>query len=237
MTALNQLPLKNFYLLAKLSKLLFYINRLMVNKTLSWSEVENMARTLASAIASENLPPRSNIALISKNCAEWIIVDLAIWMSGHISVPLYPTLQSKGIKQILDHSEAKLLFVGKLEEWESQQVELTDYKKLNFPNFNNTNAISNEKFLEGETPLKDIYQASSEDVATIIYTSGTTGMPKGVVHTFGSISWPAIEALELLSLSGDDRFFSYLPLSHIAERLLVKLDLSMLEGKYFLQNH
>ena len=120
---------------------------------------------------------------------------------GHISVPLYPTLQSKGIKQILDHSEAKLLFVGKLEEWDTQQTELTEYKKINFPNFSNTNALGDKEFLEGKKPLQEIYQASSDDVATIIYTSGTTGMPKGVVHTFGSISWPAIEALEILSLN------------------------------------
>jgi long-chain acyl-CoA synthetase len=202
-------------------------------KTLTWSEVENQARIIACAITDENLPPKSNIALISKNCAEWIMVDLAIWMAGHISVPLYPTLQSKGIKQILDHSEAKLLFVGKLEEWEAQQSELTEYKKVNFPNFNNKNALSEEQFISGKDPLENVFQASCEDVATIIYTSGTTGMPKGVVHTFGSISWPAIEALEVLSLNGDDRFFSYLPLSHIAERLLIEIGSIYAGGQIF----
>ena len=123
--------------------------------------------------------------------------------------------------------------MGKLEEWNTQKAELTEYKKINFPNFNNQNALSDKEFLAGKAPLQEIYQASSEDVATIIYTSGTTGMPKGVVHTFGSISPPAIEALEILSLNGDDRFFSYLPLSHIAERLLVEIGSIYAGGQIF----
>ena len=91
--------------------------------------LKKTAKTLASAITLENLPPRSNIALISKNCAEWIIVDLAIWTAGHISVPLYPTLQSKGIKQILDHSEAKLFLWENLKNGIHRKQSLLNIKK------------------------------------------------------------------------------------------------------------
>ena len=202
-------------------------------ESLTWSQVEEQARVIAQAIQDQALPDRSNIALISKNCAEWILIDLAIWMSGHVSVPLYPTLQSKGIKQILDHCEAKLLFVGKLDDWDLQRVELGDYLSISFPSYFHEGTTSFENFVGERSPLREVFQATESDVATIIYTSGTTGMPKGVVHTFGSISWPALEARELFSLNGDDRFISYLPLSHIAERLLVEIGSIYAGGEVF----
>jgi long-chain acyl-CoA synthetase len=80
----------------------------------TWAEVGKEARRMATYLKSLNYPAGSNIALISKNCAHWIITDLAIWLAGHVSVPLYPTLNSETVKYILDHSDAKLLFIGKL---------------------------------------------------------------------------------------------------------------------------
>ena len=99
-------------------------------------------------------------------------------MAGHISVPLYPTLQSSSIKQILDHCEAKILFVGKLEEWDDQKVDLHEYKKINFPSYTNSDAQSFSTFVENKAPLEKVFQANKDDVATIIYTSGTTECQK-----------------------------------------------------------
>ena len=64
---------------------------------------------------SLNLPPHSNIALLGKNSAHWIMADLAIWMAGHVTVPLYPTLNAETAQYILEHCEARLLFIGKLD--------------------------------------------------------------------------------------------------------------------------
>ncbi|MBT6325470.1 MAG: AMP-binding protein [Bdellovibrionales bacterium] len=193
-------------------------------KDYSWKEVGQEARKLAAAIRKMDLPEKSCIGLISKNCAHWIITDLAIWMSGHISVPLYPTLTTGSIDQIVDHSEAKLLFVGKLDEWDSQLNGLkSDIKRVHFPFWENKDCESWESFVGDCAPLMDFSFPKPDDVATIIYTSGTTGMPKGVVHTFDSISFPAREALGELGFCSTDRFISYLPLSHIAERLLIEI--------------
>ncbi|WP_231871227.1 AMP-binding protein, partial [Halioglobus sp. HI00S01] len=59
--------------------------------------------------------------MISKNCAHFIIAELAIWMAGHCTVALYPTLNAETVNYILDHSEAKLIFVGKLDGWEAME--------------------------------------------------------------------------------------------------------------------
>ncbi len=84
----------------------------------TWGETMDQARRMAAYLRSLDLPPNSNIAMISKNCAHFIIAELAIWLAGHCTVALYPTLNADTVNYILDHSESKLLFVGKLDDWE-----------------------------------------------------------------------------------------------------------------------
>src|SRR3546814_4448770 len=81
----------------------------------SWGEVGDQARRMAAHLLSLNLPPKSTIAIVGKNSAHWIIADLAAWMAGFITVPLYPTIGAETALYVLEHSEAKLLFVGKLD--------------------------------------------------------------------------------------------------------------------------
>src|SRR3546814_1515950 len=75
----------------------------------SWGEVGDQARRMAAHLLSLNLPPKSTIAIVGKNSAPWIIADLAAWMAGFITVPLYPTIGAENALYVLDHSEAKLL--------------------------------------------------------------------------------------------------------------------------------
>ena len=88
----------------------------------TWSETALQVRKMAAYLKSKNLEPNSKIAILSKNCAHWIMTDLAIMMSGHVSVPLYPNLKAESIAQILDHSQAKLVFVGKLDDFDSMKA-------------------------------------------------------------------------------------------------------------------
>lgn len=190
----------------------------------SWGEVGQEARKLAAAIKKMDLPDKSCIAIISKNCAHWIITDLAIWMAGHVSVPLYPTLAADTINYVLEHAEAKLVFIGKLDDWEGQKSGVPDsIRKVQFPHWNNSSCQKYEDFIADCEALKDTAHPTKDDLCTIIYTSGTTGNPKGVVHTFNSASTHMRHAMEKLSLNNNERFFSYLPLSHVAERLLVEM--------------
>ena len=193
-------------------------------KTWTWKETATEVRKMASAIRAMNLPPNSRIALLSKNCAHWILCDLAIMMSGHTSVPLYPNFTGAGIRQILDHSEAALLFIGKVDNWQQSREGIPpNIPCISFPGTKKENCISWNDLVSKYEPLRENIARDKNEVGTIIYTSGTTGKPKGVVHLFNSYSFTSLNAIPYLCISNRSRFFSYLPLSHSAERSLVEM--------------
>jgi long-subunit acyl-CoA synthetase (AMP-forming) len=193
----------------------------------NWLEMQDEALRMAAYLRSLNLAAGSNIALMSKNCAEWIIADLAIWMAGHVSVPLYPTLISTSVRQILEHSGAAVLFVGKLDVWDEAQAGVPD--GIQCIAFSLAPEDARKRFpvwqdiIAQNEPLADPAEPKPDDRATIIYTSGTTGMPKGVMHSFANFSVVGNKLVNVYNLDPSDRMISYLPLSHIAERAAVEL--------------
>ena len=82
---------------------------------ITWGEAANQVTRVANYLKSLNLPAHSSIGLLGRNSAHWILADLAVWMAGHVTVPLYPTLNAESAEYILEHSECKLLFLGKLD--------------------------------------------------------------------------------------------------------------------------
>ncbi|HWR80689.1 MAG TPA: AMP-binding protein, partial [Pseudomonas sp.] len=86
---------------------------------LTWSEVGEQARRAANWLRGLDIEQGSRVAIISKNCAHWIIADLAIWMAGMVSVPLYPNLTAESVRQVMEHSESRVAFIGKLDDWPS----------------------------------------------------------------------------------------------------------------------
>ena len=198
---------------------------------MTWSEVGQVARRLASAIQSYNLPPKSNIGLVSKNCREWVIADLAIMMTGHVSVPFYATLTGKQINQVLELGDIRLLFVGKTEVWEDMKKGIpVSMPIIKFPHYNNSSIIDRGKawseLLEVHQPIAGNPLPNLNDLWTIVFTSGTTGTPKGVMISYQKLIDLLILTKEennlKMSQTGDNRFFSFLPLNHIAERVVVE---------------
>lgn len=191
----------------------------------SWKKADDEIRRMAAYLRSLNLPPQSKIAIISKNCAHWIMSDLAIMMAGHISVPLYPTIPADLIRYCLEHCEAKVAFIGKLDDWSKQRSGLPDnVKGISFPLWTEEGYENWDDIIAKNEPFKENFKGNLTDILTIIYTSGTTGLPKGVVHSMNAFSYAACWALsEMKELKDNERFFSYLPLSHIAERMLVEM--------------
>ena len=197
-----------------------------VVKDFTWAQVGDQVRRMATYLKSQGWEPGTRVAILSKNCAWWMMSDLAIWMAGHISVPLYPTLAPETIRQILEHSEAKALFVGKLDGWEHMKPGVpADLPCIAYP-VSPDDAIKSypawDEICKRNEPLFGEPLRGADELATLIYTSGTTGKPKGVMHTFGAFAWGLDKGLRRISITESDRMLSYLPLAHVVERVLVE---------------
>jgi long-chain acyl-CoA synthetase len=192
----------------------------------TWREVMDQSRRMAAHLQSLGLKPGDRVALLSKNTAHWLMSDFAIWLGGFVSVPLYPTLAAGTIRQILEHSESKLLFVGKLDGWEGMKPGIPSGLPCVALPLAPADAAKSyptwEDIIAKTPPLKGNPVRDAGDLSTIMYTSGTTGAPKGVMHTFGNFAMAVEQGLRRIPLREDGRMLSYLPLSHVVERALVE---------------
>ena len=197
----------------------------------TWREVGDQARRMAAHLRSLGLPPASHVATLGRNSAHWIMADLAIWMAGHVSVPIYPTASIATIRHVLDHAEVRLLFIGKLDVKAGAWDELRRALPPDLPLVALPMSPLAEPALQWQTlaaasaPLQQPHLAAAGDLATIMYTSGTTGVPKGVMHSFGTMARYAQGSGVFCGLTPADRLLSYLPLAHAAERSFVESNL------------
>ncbi|MEM7510575.1 MAG: AMP-binding protein [Bacteroidota bacterium] len=197
----------------------------------TWGEVGHMARKLATGLKSLGLPPGSHIGLVSKNCREWFVADIAMMMAGYVSVPFFPTLTGKQIAEVLEIGDVKALFVGKLEVWDDMKTGVPeDMPVIRFPHYPGNSEVKRgldwNEFIDKHEPLEETAKLNLNDTWTIIFTSGTTGTPKGVMLSYKNLMGTKIpiESSNPLKFDkgGNNRFFSYLPLNHIAERIVVE---------------
>jgi long-chain acyl-CoA synthetase len=194
-------------------------------KEWTWQQAGNEARRMAAALHALNFPKGSHIAILSKNCAHWMMADIAIMMAGCISVPLYATLSDKAIEPILVHSETKAIFVGKLDDFAAQTNGIPqNILRISFDDYGIKEQHTWNALISNHQPIAEVNNPQPDDLMTIIYTSGTTGVSKGVMHTYGNFDHTLSKALPQLQLPQRSVLFSYLPLSHIAERLAIEMN-------------
>ncbi len=201
-------------------------------QTKDWRTHGREVATAAAWLQQQGMGKGSKIAIMSANCPEWIQADLAILSIGAVSVPVYPNVTVTDLSYIVEHAGAEMLVVDKLT------------RIANLPPQPFKAIVTFEKQFDRRTvhfdgpiySLPDILETSQarltapatlqhDDLATIIYTSGTTGKPKGVMHTHGNFisSLQAITPILDRPAGSTDRYFSFLPLSHVAERLLIEV--------------
>ena len=189
----------------------------------TWAQTMSEARKMAAYLRSLDFPEQSQIALISKNCAHFVMCDLAIWMAGHVTVALYPTLNAESVEWILDHSESKLVFIGKLDGWDDMKPGIPEaLPKVALPLAPDTGFKAWKDIIAQHQPITDNPSPSGDKLCLICYTSGSTGRPKGVMHSFASASVPAQHFGDELGITEHDRALSYLPLAHVMERATVE---------------
>jgi len=198
-----------------------FLNQPILGKIHSYSfaRAGEESRKIASYLKSLNLPEKSHIALLSNNCAHWIMSDIAIMMAGYVSIPIYPSLNAEGINQVLVHSESKAIIIGKLDKFESQKPGIPDIHKISIDLYGNDEGALWEDIVLKEEKLEQVNIQKPDDLHTIIYTSGTTGSPKGVMHSVQNFTVPITTAIEMFEIPNHYKIFSYLPLAHVAERL------------------
>lgn len=185
--------------------------------TYTWAEVGELARKIAAGLQAEGLQAGDKVAILSKNTVEWVACDFAIAMAGMISVPIYATAGQDTIEYVLQHSESKLLFVGRLDNYKAYAAANHDVITVAYPYPDIKAQHQWNDWLAGHEPLAELAQPTMEDTYTIVYTSGSTGKPKGVVLDGLNMASAASDLAAFLP-PGDNRALSYLPMAHITER-------------------
>jgi len=221
----NQFPQKVGYMYKKEGKWV----------SVTFQEATDRAERIAAGLASLGVEKGDRVALISNNRMDWALTDYATLSLGAMLVPIYPSLLSDQIKYICDDSQAKVLItsddlqIEKVEEIRSQLKTVQNFFVFDEP----TGGVKDpwrtfesliadgEKFLK-EKPnyvQEQIAKVKPDDWATIIYTSGTTGEPKGAVLTHSNFLSNVEDALSVIDIYSEDVFLSFLPLSHVFERM------------------
>lgn len=188
----------------------------------SWASVLDTAARLVSALRRLGMAPGDRIAILSKNCAEWFICDFALQMGGYVSVPIYPTAGADTVRFVLEHSESRAIFTGKLDEPGVQEPGIPDgLLRLAMPYPSTISTHHHWDSLLADEPLAERPVPGREQLMSLVYTSGSTGNPKGVMIHYGAYAAACQGILHTTGLSAEDRAFSYLPLSHITERVYI----------------
>lgn len=191
----------------------------------SWAQVGNRARRVATWLRESGHPPGSRIGLWSANSADWVVADLAIMLAGHVSVPLYPGQDAAAARYILEHSDTRIVFLGAFDQAAHADLAIPDGVtrvglhgcKCRTDTDLETVIAQNAAFAESPVP-------DGEAIFTFVYTSGTTGNPKGVMHSHRTPGHVVPRLLKSFGLEqGRTAFFSFLPMAHVAERVLVEL--------------
>ena len=207
-------------------------------KNFTWAQAGQQVRKMAAALNAMGLGKDDKVAILSKNCSHWIMADLAISIAGCVSVPMYPNMTVGSIQQILEHSEAKAVFFGKLDNADQMRKGVPEHLMvIGFPFYLEKNTQNWDDLIANQQPIQGNPVKDSKALATIIYTSGTTGQPKGVMHNFHAIGFAVDRFLNHIPQIKKETFFSYLPLCHVAEKMLVKCG-AIFTGStiYFVEN-
>jgi long-subunit acyl-CoA synthetase (AMP-forming) len=194
----------------------------------TWAQVMDQSRRMATHLKAQGFAPGSRIAMLSKNCAHFVMAELAIWMAGYTTVAIFPTETAETVGFVLNHSEASLLFVGKLDTWAHQKPGIpAGLPTIAFPLAPDNHGMETWDAIIARTPPTAGHPARApSDLALLMYTSGSTGTPKGVMHSFERFS-AACQGIceDLRSRIGqntENRVLSYLPLAHIFERAWIE---------------
>ncbi len=208
-------------------------------KRYTWAECEAQVRSMATALRNLGLEPGARIAISGRNTAHWFLADLAIAMAGYVSVGLYPKQAPEAVKYILNHAEAKAIFIGPMPDVGEFMAALPKgIITIAFP-YADVPPCDHQwdDLVRKSEPFAGYQAPDPKQLVSLIYTSGTTGNPKGVMITGENLTFATQGLLKVMPAQGQERFFSYLPLAHAFERGAVEMASIYLGAEvWFLEN-
>ncbi len=193
---------------------------------MSWKEAANQVARWQTSLSKEGLEPGDRVALMLRNCREWVFFDIAAQGLGLVTVPIYTNDRSENIGYILKDANARILLVGDQEQWTTIQaidhplpelkriVVLDQLEKGDLPG----HVVQVASWLTDEPADIQVNTTDTNAMASIVYTSGTTGLSKGVMLSHRNMLWNIEAGLSAITVYPEDRFLSFLPLSHTLER-------------------
>ena len=189
----------------------------------TWSESRRQIHAVGAALESR-FGHGVKMMLLSRNRPHWFLADLAIIGSGNVTVALFTTHPTETAQYIAEFTEARVIFLGESQNWEAVRPVLPpDITIVTLPGVEiEGDHLTWEALLEEGEGQSPGYTCQPDDMLSLVFTSGTTGLPKGVIQTHDSNVIPIRRAYNFLSVSEEPRYFSYLPLSHLAERQIVE---------------
>jgi long-chain acyl-CoA synthetase len=195
---------------------------------LTWKKVAIQVSLIQQAIQHEQLNKGDRVAIMLRNCPEWVIFDIAAMACGLVTVPLYTNDRANNVAYVIKDAGVKLLLIQNQRQWRelSKISSITETLQrvisVESPEGHEQNSqiIGLERWSNGgdKAIQFSINDVVSDDLATIVYTSGTTGKPKGVMLSHKNILTNAYAAIQCGEFYSDDVFLSFLPLSHTLER-------------------
>ena len=195
----------------------------------TYQDFYNEVTSIANYLLSQGIQKGDKIAILSANMPGWGVTQFAIARIGAIAVPILPGFSSVDIKNILEHSEARMVFVSKLlykliadikTDFLEQKILMNTFARIpeGFP-VEDIDKLGNNIDLHNLAPLPEI-AVEEEDTASIIYTSGTTRFSKGVELSHRNLVWDAQQCATIQPVGPQDRFLSILPMAHTFENTL-----------------
>ena len=206
----------------------------------TFKEAYQEACGFAAGLRTLGVEPGDKVAIVGKNSAHWLLADYGIALAGAVSVLIYPTIDSETAYKILEHSESKVLVIGKLDDASVYSDHCpASVHCVAIPHMKLTSSEKHHDWkalIDAGAADFEPYPMDPKALMTIIYTSGTTGMPKGVMHNFASFQSAFRMILQQFDFLHQEVFISYLPLSHVAERMIISAAGVYLTGRiHFVQ--
>ncbi|MGB8516827.1 MAG: long-chain fatty acid--CoA ligase [Gallionella sp.] len=193
--------------------------------SLTWRDVNKEVARWQSALSRLNLQCGDRVAIMLRNCPQWMMFDQAAMSLGLVVVPLYTVDRPDNLAYIVNNANAKVLLFENAEQWQAlctvcdQLQNVVRFISIDeVRDKNEARLVAMRDFLPDTATLQAAPSVAMSELASIIYTSGTTGKPKGVMLSHANMLTNSFDVLQTFVVRGDDLYLSFLPLSHTFER-------------------